>query len=125
MTGPGTNGYIVGEGTVAIVDPGPDDDRHLTAWLDALAGEEVSHVLVTHAHLDHSGLARRLAAAVDAPVVGFGRWDAGRSETMQRLSSPASIPAGSATLSPNASATFAVTRTAVSVSGAFRTPSMT
>ena len=85
MTGPGTNGYIVGEGRVAIVDPGPDDDRHLAAWRDALAGEEVSHILITHAHLDHSGLARRLSDAVRAPVVGFGPWDAGRSETMARL----------------------------------------
>ena len=86
MTGPGTNGYIVGEGRVAVIDPGPDDDRHLAAWRDALAGEEVSHILITHAHLDHSGLARRLSDAVRAPVVGFGPWDAGRSETMARLS---------------------------------------
>lgn len=85
MTGPGTNGYIIGEGNVAVIDPGPDDDRHLAAWLDALAGEEVSHILVTHAHLDHSALARRLSQAVGAPVVGFGRWDAGRSPTMERL----------------------------------------
>ena len=85
MTGPGTNGYIVGEGTVAVIDPGPDDDRHLAAWLDALRDEEVSHILVTHAHLDHSGLARRLSGAAGAPVCGFGRWDSGRSATMERL----------------------------------------
>jgi glyoxylase-like metal-dependent hydrolase (beta-lactamase superfamily II) len=94
MTGPGTNGYIVGEGTVAVVDPGPDDDRHLAAWLDALAGEEVSHILVTHAHLDHSGLARRLAQSVRATVVGFGRWDMGRSETMQRLAELPGVAGG-------------------------------
>jgi hydroxyacylglutathione hydrolase len=94
MTGPGTNGYIVGEGRVAVVDPGPDDDAHLAAWLDALRGEEVSHVLVTHAHLDHSALARRLADRVRAPVVGFGRWDAGRSATMARLAGLDGIEGG-------------------------------
>jgi hydroxyacylglutathione hydrolase len=94
MTGPGTNGYIVGQGMVAIVDPGPDDDRHLAAWLDALAGEEVSHVLVTHAHRDHSGLATRLATAVGAPVVGFGPWNAGRSDTMQRLAGLPGVEGG-------------------------------
>lgn len=94
MTGPGTNGYVVGEGRVAVVDPGPNDDRHLAAWLDALDGEDVSHVLVTHAHLDHSALARRLARAVDAPVAAFGRWDAGRSETMQRLAGLSSLAGG-------------------------------
>ena len=85
MTGPGTNGYILGEGSVAIVDPGPDDEAHLAAWRTTLSGERVSHILVTHAHLDHSGLARRLSDALGAPVVGFGRWDAGRSDTMRRL----------------------------------------
>lgn len=94
LTGPGTNGYIVGEGSVAVVDPGPDDDGHLAAWLDALAGEEVSHILVTHAHLDHSGLAPRLSDAVGAPVAGFGRWDAGRSATMERLAGLPGITGG-------------------------------
>ena len=94
MTGAGTNGYIVGEGRVAVVDPGPDADRHLSAWREALAGEEVSHILVTHAHLDHSGLARRMSDAVRAPVVGFGRWNAGRSDTMTRLSGLDSIAGG-------------------------------
>jgi hydroxyacylglutathione hydrolase len=94
MTGDGTNGYIVGRGTVAVVDPGPDDDAHLAAWRDALRGETVSHVLVTHAHLDHSALARRLADIVGAPVVGFGRWDAGRSGLMRRLAGREEIAGG-------------------------------
>ncbi len=85
MTGPGTNGYIVGTGTVAVVDPGPDDERHLAAWLHTLRDETVSHILVTHAHADHSALAPRLSSAVSAPVLGFGRWDEGRSETMRGL----------------------------------------
>jgi glyoxylase-like metal-dependent hydrolase (beta-lactamase superfamily II) len=94
MTGDGTNGYIVGRDTVAVVDPGPDDDTHLAAWRDALAGETVSHILVTHAHLDHSALARRLAEVVRAPVLGFGRWDAGRSDVMRRLAAREDIAGG-------------------------------
>lgn len=94
MTGPGTNGYIVGTGRVALIDPGPDDDAHLATWLDAVAGEEVSHILVTHAHLDHSALARRLSDAVRAPVFGFGPWDEGRSETMARLAREDGIAGG-------------------------------
>jgi glyoxylase-like metal-dependent hydrolase (beta-lactamase superfamily II) len=86
MTCTGTNTYLVGRGTVAVIDPGPDDDRHLAAILAALAeGERVSHVLVTHAHRDHTALARRLADAVGAPVCGFGPAGSGRSATMERL----------------------------------------
>lgn len=79
---------------MAVVDPGPEDDRHLAAWRGALQGEEVSHVLVTHAHLDHSGLARRLAEMVRAPVVGFGRWDAGRSDAMIRFAAREGVAGG-------------------------------
>ena len=50
----GTNSYIVGDGRVAIIDPGPDDESHLQALLAATAGETVTHILVTHAHRDHS-----------------------------------------------------------------------
>lgn len=65
----GTGTYIVGEGTVAVIDPGPDDPEHLQALLAAVAGEQVSHVLVTHTHADHSPLARPFAQAVGAPVL--------------------------------------------------------
>ncbi len=53
----GTNTFIAGRGNVAIVDPGPDDDRHLAAILDTVRGESVSHILITHTHMDHSPLA--------------------------------------------------------------------
>jgi glyoxylase-like metal-dependent hydrolase (beta-lactamase superfamily II) len=66
----GTGTYIVGHGEVAVIDPGPDMDDHLVAILEAVAGERVSHILVTHHHLDHSPLARPLAAATGAPVYG-------------------------------------------------------
>lgn len=69
-TGSGT--YVIGDGDVAVIDPGPDDDAHLDALLKALEGERVTHVLITHTHRDHCGLARRFADACKAPVLGFG-----------------------------------------------------
>ena len=62
----GTGTYIVGRGEVAVIDPGPDLPEHLDALLEALKGETVSHILVTHHHLDHSPLARPLAEATGA-----------------------------------------------------------
>ena len=86
MTYWGTNTYVVGEGRVAVIDPGPADPAHMQAILDGLApGEEVSHILVTHAHLDHSPLARPLAEATGAPVLAYGDALAGRSEVMAKL----------------------------------------
>ena len=66
----GTGTYIVGHGDVAVIDPGPDLPEHLTAILAAISGERVSHILVTHHHLDHSPLARPLADITGAPVYG-------------------------------------------------------
>ena len=66
----GTNTYIVGHGTVAVIDPGPDSAEHVDAIIAAIDGETVSHILVTHTHLDHSPAAKLLKQAVGAPVVG-------------------------------------------------------
>ena len=85
MTGPGTNTYLLGDESLAIIDPGPLSDEHLTALLAAIAGRHVSHIVVTHSHLDHSPLARVLADRVDAPVLAFGDSFAGRSAVMQDL----------------------------------------
>lgn len=60
----GTGTYIVGNGTVAILDPGPMLDDHLSALMGAIEGETVSHILVTHTHADHSPLARPLSDAL-------------------------------------------------------------
>jgi glyoxylase-like metal-dependent hydrolase (beta-lactamase superfamily II) len=68
----GTSSFIIGRGEVAIIDPGPDDDAHLAAMLAAVKGETVSHIFVTHSHLDHSPLAARLKQATGAPIVGYG-----------------------------------------------------
>jgi len=85
MTHWGTNSFILGEGEVAVIDPGPDDPAHLAALLAAISGESVTHILVTHAHADHSPLARRLSDKTGAPILGFGSHEAGRSAVMQRL----------------------------------------
>lgn len=68
----GTNSFIVGTGQVAIIDPGPDDDAQLAALLEAVRGETVTHILVTHSHADHSPLARRLKQATGAVTLGYG-----------------------------------------------------
>ncbi len=68
----GTGVYIVGRGEVAVIDPGPDDPTHIAALQRALAGERVSHIFVTHRHLDHSPAARPLAAATGAKIYASG-----------------------------------------------------
>lgn len=68
----GTSSYIVGAGRVAILDPGPDIPSHVEALLDAVRGETVTHVVVSHTHRDHSPAARTIGAATGAPIVGCG-----------------------------------------------------
>ena len=69
----GTVSYIVGSGQVAIVDPGPDDASHIAALLDAVRGETVTHIFVTHTHRDHSPAVPRIKAATGATVLAKGR----------------------------------------------------
>lgn len=64
----GTGVYIVGKGEVAIIDPGPDDKAHIDALLAAVKGERVTHILVTHKHMDHCPAARPLAQATGATI---------------------------------------------------------
>lgn len=86
MTYWGTNTFVLGEGDVAVIDPGPADPVHMDALLSGLQrGERVTQILVTHSHLDHSPLARPLSEATGAPVMAFGDAQAGRSEVMRDL----------------------------------------
>jgi glyoxylase-like metal-dependent hydrolase (beta-lactamase superfamily II) len=68
----GTASFILGRKTLALVDPGPEDEAHLAALLKAIGDRQLSHIFITHTHLDHSPLARRLKALTGAKTVGFG-----------------------------------------------------
>jgi glyoxylase-like metal-dependent hydrolase (beta-lactamase superfamily II) len=74
----GTVSYIVGRDRVAIIDPGPLDEAHIEALLDAVQNETVTHILVTHTHRDHSPAAARIKAATGAPTFGEGPHRAAR-----------------------------------------------
>ena len=69
MTLDGTNTWLLrapGSQSCLVVDPGPDDAEHLRAVV-AAAGE-VTEILLTHGHLDHSAGAAALRALTRAPV---------------------------------------------------------
>jgi hydroxyacylglutathione hydrolase len=86
MTERGTNTYLLGDGAVTVIDPGPMDRAHLAAIRAALRpGERIAQILVTHSHKDHSPGARPIAEATGAPVLAFGDSRAGRSVRMQAL----------------------------------------
>ncbi len=68
----GTNSYVLGTDTLAIVDPGPEDEAHYAALLKAIAGRPVSHIFVSHTHRDHSPLAARLKADTGALIMAEG-----------------------------------------------------
>jgi glyoxylase-like metal-dependent hydrolase (beta-lactamase superfamily II) len=69
----GTNTYLVGTRSLALIDPGPEDPNHLAAILKAVGGRQISHVLITHTHRDHTDGMPALLAATGAKTVGFGR----------------------------------------------------
>lgn len=71
LTHNGTNTYIIGKSEVALIDPGPDDTNHVSAIIDALKGEKLTHILLTHTHKDHSGALRELKARTGAPVYAY------------------------------------------------------
>lgn len=70
FTHTGTWTHLIGERSLAVLDPGPDLPAHRDALLDAIGGRQVAAIVVTHNHRDHSPLAPVLAAATGAPVVG-------------------------------------------------------
>lgn len=95
MTYLGTNTYLVGERQLALIDPGPASDDHAQAILAALQpGQSISHIIVTHSHLDHSPLARPLADRTGAPVLAFGDSLAGRSAVMADLAASGMVAGG-------------------------------
>ena len=94
MTHTGTNTYLLGAEQIAVIDPGPESPEHLDAILAAVGGADVTAILVTHSHLDHSPLARPLSAATGAPVYAAGNSAWGRSEVMARLAAEGGLGGG-------------------------------
>jgi glyoxylase-like metal-dependent hydrolase (beta-lactamase superfamily II) len=79
----GTGVYIIGRGEVAVIDPGPAIEEHFDALKRTLDGEKITHVLVTHSHMDHSPLAHPLAEWAGCKVYAGGA--AIRTESEVRL----------------------------------------
>ena len=79
LTFKGTNTYIVGTREPVVIDPGPNLDSHIEAVLSAIQPRrQLSKILLTHTHLDHSEMARRLADETGAKICAFGDYTAGR-----------------------------------------------
>lgn len=68
----GTNTYLLGEDRVAVIDPGPPIEAHYNALLAAIGKRTVSHIIVTHTHMDHSPLAHPLAEKTGAEIFAEG-----------------------------------------------------
>jgi len=71
LTHNGTNTYIVGEGRVAVIDPGPDDDDHIDAIMRAIKAERLDYILLTHTHKDHSTSIPKLKELTGAKLVAY------------------------------------------------------
>ena len=76
----GTGVYVIGHGEVAVIDPGPNNPEHFEALKKALKGETITHVFVTHSHMDHSPLAHPLAEYAGCKVYAAGSAIASESE---------------------------------------------
>ena len=69
----GTGVYLVGDAkSVTVIDPGPNLPEHIQALLTAIGDRNVSHILITHTHRDHSPAAAPLKAATGARTYGYG-----------------------------------------------------
>ena len=84
LTLDGTRTWLVGLDRVLLIDPGPDDERHIGDIRRSIAGRPVDGILLTHAHADHSASAARLAGELGAPILAS-------SATLARLGLPGRV----------------------------------
>ena len=68
----GTGTYIIGRKDVAVIDPGPLLEEHIQALKRLLSGENITHILITHTHIDHSPAAAPLKDFWGVKTFGFG-----------------------------------------------------
>ena len=86
MTSTGTNTYILGRKELTIIDPGPNSEVHLRNIMKIIPNNtKVTHILITHSHLDHSGLAPKLSKILNAPTLAFGTALDGLSNDMKSI----------------------------------------
>ena len=86
MTFWGTNTYLLGTNELAIIDPGPAIQSHFDAIMNSLnKNQSITHILITHSHIDHSPLAKQLSERTSAPILAFGESSAGKSAIMTNL----------------------------------------
>ncbi len=78
MTLDGTNTWVLlepGSTDAVVIDPGPLDEGHLQAVVQAVAarGARVAQTILTHGHADHAEGAGRFAELTGAPTRAVGR----------------------------------------------------
>ncbi len=73
FTWKGTGVYLIGQGDVAVIDPGPTLDIHLDAIEAALGpDEQINRIIITHTHTDHTAGVEKLVERTGATTFGFG-----------------------------------------------------
>ena len=87
MTFTGTRSYILGTDNLIVIDPGPDSTQHFNAITKYIGERKLTDIILTHSHVDHSPLSRRLKNETGASIIGFGSADEARTSFMKRLSS--------------------------------------
>ncbi len=70
----GTNTYLIGINSIAVIDPGPNDEAHTAAILAAAGDRKITHIILTHTHRDHYDGLAALLAATGAKTAGYGAY---------------------------------------------------
>lgn len=73
LTFKGTNTYLVGTRSLAVIDPGPEIAAHREAIIIAAAGRPITHIVSTHAHRDHVDGIATLKEATGAQTCAYHR----------------------------------------------------